>query len=479
MKKLLLSFAAIMASVVLMAQSQFYVIMKDGSGASFPEATVDSLTFNDDNGATIYGLKDLANSIAQLKNEVAELKKLIANQSGNGSESNHEYVDLGLPSGTLWSTCNIGSETPYDFGLYFRWGEPDTKSSKEVFTRTGGLWNGKSNGELSSEGVIDEYHNLTAKYDAATVLWGKDWKTPNEDEFKELVRYCTAQWTRLNMRDGYLFTSTINSQTIFLPCSGLILNKEELYVDTRGYYIGATTTGGTSTNLYLSQDGVSVGSMSRSHGRTIRPVRKKESNKPFFDDKDSIVNGHLYVDMGLPSGTLWASTNVGATNSSEIGTKFFWGFESTEIPSIYWDNGLLGNKEKLTELGIIDADGNLTYGRDAAMYNWGAQWRMPTIEECSELLSNTTKELITINDVKGWLLTAKNGNTLFFPVTDISSTYNFASYWSSSISPQADNSDEACILNIYDDSVILPLDWADYIKTRNSPLPVRPVVNIK
>lgn len=471
MKKLVVAIAMIMTTVIAMAQSQLYVIMKDGSGASFPEATVDSLTFNDDNGATIYGLKDLANSIAQLKNEVAELKKLIANQSGNESDSNHEYVDLGLPSGTLWATCNIGSETPYDFGLYFRWGEPDTKSSKEVFTRTGGLWNGKSNGELSSEGVIDEYHNLTAKYDAATVLWGKDWKTPNEDEFKELVRYCTAQWTRLNMRDGYLFTSTINSQTIFLPCSGLILNKEELYVDTRGYYIGATTTGGTSTNLYLSQDGVSVGSMSRSHGRTIRPVRKKESNKPFFDDKDSIVNGHLYVDMGLPSGTLWAATNVGADSAHKIGNLYLWGLEIPTNPDFL--NGLTGNsRENLANNKIIDENGNLVPSRDYAYINWGAQWRMPTYEECKELVENCDAEFVQYNGASCCKLTAKNGNVLYLPRTN----FNGCSYWSSTVRAEEINKD-CCsyTLHVFDEEIIE--DWFGYWQERSEQLPIRPVIN--
>ncbi|MEE0085087.1 MAG: hypothetical protein UE068_12775, partial [Paludibacteraceae bacterium] len=70
MKKLLMFFAMVMTSITMMAQSQFYVILKDGSGASYPESIVDSLTFNDQNGAKIYGFEDLAKSIAQLRREV-------------------------------------------------------------------------------------------------------------------------------------------------------------------------------------------------------------------------------------------------------------------------------------------------------------------------------------------------------------------------------------------------------------------------
>ena len=78
MKKILMFIAMVMTSITMMAQSQFYVIMKDGSGASYPENIVDSLTFDSLNGANIYGFNDLANSIAQLRKEVDSLKRVLS-----------------------------------------------------------------------------------------------------------------------------------------------------------------------------------------------------------------------------------------------------------------------------------------------------------------------------------------------------------------------------------------------------------------
>ena len=49
------------------------------------------------------------------------------NKGGGGSSNDHTYVDLGLPSGTLWATCNVGAETPEEYGNYFAWGEIETK----------------------------------------------------------------------------------------------------------------------------------------------------------------------------------------------------------------------------------------------------------------------------------------------------------------------------------------------------------------
>lgn len=485
MKKFFVAFAMIMASMITMAQSQFYVILKDGTGTSFPEAVVDSLTFEDSNGAKIYGFEDFANSIAQLRKEVDSLKGVVSRLTiavDNSEAFSHEYVDLGLPSGTLWATCNLGAKKSSEYGFYMCWGETDQKSNYSI---TGGKWNSADLATLKSEGVIDMYHNLTDKYDAATVLWGDDWRMPTTDEFEELLNYCAAQWSEVDGVNGIIFTSTTNSKSIFLPCSGMIRDNVETMIGTRAYYIGATATENSSSNLYLAQGeagelDVRTGAMSRSHGRTIRAVRKTGAGyRPSLNQSKPFINGHKYVDLGLPSRTLWATANVGAADSLEIGTKFFWGFESTEIPSIFWEQGLVGNTEELTNNNTIDENGNLTYGRDAAMYSWGSQWRMPTHEECIELLSNTTQELVTVNEITGWLLTAKNGKTIFFPVTDFELPYHFASYWSSSITPDPNNEVDACILNIYDNDVILPLDWPDYITSRNKTLPVRPVVNLK
>ncbi len=472
MRKILMTLATIMASMIMMAQSQFYVIMKDGSGASYPENIVDSLTFDSLNGARIYGFNDLANSIAQLRREVDSLKGIMSLLTVDSSSFIHEYVDLGLPSGTLWATCNLGAKKPSDYGYYIYWGETDQRSN---YSLSGNQLYDKDIPTMRASGIIDQYFNLTSRYDAATVLWGNDWRMPTSDEFNELLRYCTYLWTEVNGSNGIMFTSSKNGHQIFLPCAGMKRDNEDVMVGTKGYYIGATAHGdNTACGIYLAQDDVRTSSTLINRGRTIRAVRKRANDHPFVDPNDTIINGHAYVDLGLPSGTLWATHNIGADSIYKIGGRYIWAM--TESIAVYNDTfDYLGfDRKSIEELiadNIIDTNKNLIPNHDAATDNWGGQWRMPTSEETLELLSNTQQTLTTIKGVSGWLLTGANGKTLFFPITD--EQFNFSTCWSSTA---YSNDDDAHVLRIFEDGH-LPLDWAADLEKRDKPLPIRPVIN--
>lgn len=139
-------------------------------------------------------------------------------------------------------------------------------------------------------------------------------------------------------------------------------------------------------------------------------------------------DNHAYVDLGLPSGLLWATCNVGAMMPEEYGDCFAWG--ETEPKSVYdWDTYAYGweldvwpylhlNKYNTDSLlGLVDNLTTLQPSDDAATTNWGNGWRMPTWEEWNELLTNTTNIWTTHNGVNGRLFTASNGNTLFLPAT--------------------------------------------------------------
>lgn len=122
----------------------------------------------------------------------------------------------------------------------------------------------------------------------------------------------------------------------------------------------------------------------------------------------NIINGHEYVDLGLPSGLKWATYNIGADKPEEYGDKFAWG--EIEMKSSYdMDNNLTSGDAFNNE----DVSGNLLY--DAAATQWGAPWRMPTYEECKELVDKCNWEQMTRNGVKGILVTGPNGNSIFFP----------------------------------------------------------------
>jgi uncharacterized repeat protein (TIGR02543 family) len=139
----------------------------------------------------------------------------------------------------------------------------------------------------------------------------------------------------------------------------------------------------------------------------------------------------MYVDLGLPSGTKWATMNVGAISPEDYGDYFAWGETTTK--SSYTES----NYSHFSSYPAI-----LPLGRDAANAKWGSGWRMPTEEEQYELrnTSYTTWTWTTQNGVNGYKVTSKiNGNSIFLPAagyrsgSDLCSTGSSGDYWSSSL----------------------------------------------
>ena len=183
-------------------------------------------------------------------------------------------------------------------------------------------------------------------------------------------------------------------------------------------------------------------------------------------------NGHGYVDLGLPSGTLWATCNVGASKPEDYGDYFAWG-ETQPKTTYNWENYKWYNGSSSTKYTASDGLITLQPSDDAATANWGGGWQMPSRAQWKELLDNTTKKWTTRNGVSGMLFEAKNGQSLFLPAAgcrDGSSLIGAGSsggYWSSSHS--TDGSDGAWYL-------LFKSDYCDMINTyRYYGLPVRPV----
>ncbi len=148
------------------------------------------------------------------------------NNEVNGGDANgHEYVDLGLPSGTLWATCNVGASTPEDYGDYFAWGEIEPKENYSWSTYK--YCNGDEHSLTkycieSNYGIIDNKTILDPEDDAATANWGKTWRMPTHAEQQELIDECEWEWT-----DNYNGTGVSgrivtgkNGNSIFLPAAG-------------------------------------------------------------------------------------------------------------------------------------------------------------------------------------------------------------------------------------------------------------------
>ena len=156
--------------------------------------------------------------------------------------------------------------------------------------------------------------------------------------------------------------------------------------------------------------------------------------------KNSYINGHEYVDLGLPSGLKWATCNVGANKPEDYGNYYAWGETSTK--SLYTSNSKTYGKQ------MYDIKGNSQY--DAARANWGGTWRLPTKAELVELNNKCTWNWTTQNGVKGYKVTGPNGNSIFLPAAgsrDGSSLYDdggYGYYWSST--PDESDSDYAYYL---------------------------------
>ncbi len=137
------------------------------------------------------------------------------------SINGYDWVDLGLPSGLKWATCNIGATTPEGYGNYYAWGETTTKTSYDY-----------SNGEEKSD-IGDISGNAT--YDAARANWGGTWRMPTDVEMGELINNCAWTWTTQNGVNGVRGTGP-NGNSIFLPAAGKCRGSSRYNVGERGYY---------------------------------------------------------------------------------------------------------------------------------------------------------------------------------------------------------------------------------------------------
>lgn len=132
------------------------------------------------------------------------------------SKPTQAYVDLGLPSGTLWATCNVGASKPEEAGLYYAWGELEPKSK---YTHSNSNYYKKSKKWLVDNSIINSSGNLTPKYDVATVKLGSSWRMPTVAETQELDEKCKWTWVSNNEINGFKLTGP-NGNSIFLPATG-------------------------------------------------------------------------------------------------------------------------------------------------------------------------------------------------------------------------------------------------------------------
>ncbi len=188
-----------------------------------------------------------------------------------GVTNGHEWVDLGLPSGTRWATYNVGAASPDGFGNYYAWGEIDPK---EEYIDINSLTHRKDTTWLIKHGIIGKDGTLTKEHDIATLLWGEPWRMPTDEEYEELIDECNWEFTDYQGTNGYLVTGP-NKHTIFIVAAGFKQGAEAEYIGDYGDYWSSTVVPdliGAACSLGYSSKSYGRRRYARFAGRTIRPV---------------------------------------------------------------------------------------------------------------------------------------------------------------------------------------------------------------
>ncbi len=478
----------------------------------------------------------------------------------SGNSNSYDFVDLGLDDGTLWATCNVGATKPYEIGDYFAWGETEPKSE---YTADNYKWVERVDGTLKytkynndrSLGTFDAKFTLYPEDNAAYVNMGENWTMPSAREWIALSNAC--EWTWMDNYQGsgisgVLGTSKYNNNTIFLPAGGEIDDTKNPDLCSAGYFMEPSleyTQIPHAAQFSKTRELTRGANGRRFTGRNVRAilntdavkdssffmvVNYKNGENVYFDSKDvkevSIIKEHneeidgvtvtvnfgknAYVDLGLPSGLKWATSNLGASNPKEVGSYFSWGetcakdtfmrdnykfFKDTQKGTFYTKYTYPVPEGMEKWVSWYDEKGNfigdslciLEHIDDAAYMNWGSNWRIPTIEEMNELIENCEWSLCynaDSSEVIGFEgKSIINNNKIYLPVSGYG--YQGGKEWKSlgvytTSSLNKDSAHEffaALIGQAYkQDSMghLTYLDSMEYkkrIMSRNSGFPIRPV----
>jgi uncharacterized protein (TIGR02145 family) len=254
MKKLFFSIFALCMGMCTMAQSSVYVYQKDGKALEIAVSNLDSISFT---------------------------------KPTTGTENGYTWVDLGLPSGLRWASMNVGAAAPEEYGDYFAWGEIATKTTYDWsnYKYANGSENTITkycnNSNYGKDGFTDELTTLKAADDAATQIWGGNWRMPTKDEWQELTDNCDWKWTNdysSTGKAGHIVSSKTNGNTIFLPAAGYYDGSELGSAGSYGYYWSSSLFANDPNYAHymdFGSDDRGTGSEERRCGQSVRAVLGK------------------------------------------------------------------------------------------------------------------------------------------------------------------------------------------------------------
>lgn len=212
-----------------------------------------------------------------VKQQPVQQKPQESSSPKKGYDNGYEWVDLGLPSGTKWATCNVGASSPGDYGNYYAWGETSTKSAYHFGNvKYGDGWQytkyvpSSKPDKWSGSGSPDNKTSLDLSDDAARANWGGKWKTPTRTQWDELSSKCKWSWTG----SGYKVIGP-NGQSITLPAAGYRDGSFSEKDGSAGYYWSSSLFTNYPENaryMYFTSKEHIVSFQNRRYGGSARPV---------------------------------------------------------------------------------------------------------------------------------------------------------------------------------------------------------------
>ena len=317
-----------------------------------------------------------------------------------------QAVDLGLPSGIRWASCNVGATTPEGYGYYFAWGETESKKDYSwetyKYANVGEFYHYKftkycTDASSGDNGFIDNKTVLEPEDDAATANWGDVWRMPTDAEWTELREQCTWTWTAQNGMNGYQVASKTNGNSIFLPAAGFRDGNAAPYVaGRRGYYGSSSLLENSSDDVWIvtfNHEKVERDNDKRNKGLSVRPVQdKQEEAEPAYQLKPFTVAEGKQVTF--------SGGNLQYTQSTQT-----WAFAEHQYDMLGTDNVDGGGK-------VYDA----TYGYDKTgsaladkidLFGWSgstgsAKWGISTSTDNSDYSGDFVDWGTNMDDGNTW-----------------------------------------------------------------------------
>lgn len=337
------------------------------------------------------------------------------------------FIDLGLPSGTLWADRNLGAGDVTDPGNHYAWGETNARGT--AATAYSSYWTGGINSTYSaltaktrydlsywkwyiSSSCSYPYGYLHIEDDAASMIISSS-STPSKSQWNELITYCNIS----KEGNGWWLKSNINGRKIYIPANGYYCYDngecigESIGRTAMGHYW--TNTKGSSSSAYrfgIENLDKSIGVYNIYAGMGIRPVKARSTD----------ASAVTFIDLGLPSGTLWAEVNLGATAKTGWGSiGKFYSFGETnafgEPVSPYlasWTGNTnamyltLSNKTQYHDSNYYKWNGTDRYNSgslkpedDAATVLLGEGCKVPSGSDWQELYNNCLRAVETIDGI--------------------------------------------------------------------------------